>query len=564
MLAGVLLLQIWLKCKYANVQFGEHGFNGDEFYLDFYINENFSTKQFAKIESDLNSLSSKLEGISQKFVSLDEALSFFENDQFTKNLLKKSNLNKFKITFFENKHFWIEDLTLTFIKKSFIKLLNVSVNYFLGDPSQLQLQRINGIFAQSKKELEQLIKENEERLKKDHRSLGKQLELFSFDPLIGAGLPIWLAKGATLRNIIGNFVHHQQLLFGFNTVCSPVLANIELFKISGHYQHYKEDMFPAIKLDSQAMMLRPMTCPHHCLIFKQKRYSYKKMPQRFSEDSILHRFEASGGLIGLERVRCMTLLDNHIFCRADQIKSEIKNAFNLIQKVNKKFGFIFDRIDLSLHDPKNQSKFIDNPGLWRESESQMENVLKDLNIQYQKEIGAAAFYGPKIDFQFKTIFKKMITIATIQLDFLLPEKFDLTYIDKKDTLKKPVIIHVGIIGTYERFIAALLEKTSGNFPLWLAPVQAVIIPVNIQKHLKAAKKLYNKLLKENIRVNLDDNQDRLAKKVRQAIIEKIPLQLIVGDKEIENLEKLTCRGFKGEKITRISFNNFVKRVRRDG
>ncbi|WP_058158217.1 threonine--tRNA ligase [Mycoplasmoides pneumoniae] len=564
MLAGVLLLQSWLKANYPQVQFGSYGVQEGEFYLDFKVEKSFSIKEFEQLEQDLNAYFNQLNNVVQTKIDKTKSLKFFQADPFTTTLIESIESNSLVVTTVNEQTFWVHDLVLPLPKQGFVKLLNVSANYFLGDPTKPQLQRLVGIFAASKEQLKSLIAANEQKYQNDHRAIGKRLEIFTFDPLVGSGFPIWLEKGAVLKKIIGDFVHYQQLMFGFKTVSSPVLANLELYKISGHYVHYSEDMFPSVKLENQMMMLRPMTCPHHCLIFKHKRRSYKELPQRFCEDSILHRFEASGGLTGLERVRCMTLLDNHIFCRTDQIKAEIKNAFKLIQTVNNKFGFSFDRIDLALHDPNNKAKFIDNDQLWANSESQIESVFKELNVPYKIDVGAAAFYGPKIDFQFKTALNKMITIATIQLDFLLPERFELRYFDEQSNAQTPVIIHVGIVGTYERFIAALLEKTHGNLPLWMAPVQVVVIPVNIDKHEKAAKKLYQKLLKENIRVSLDESEDRLGKKVRTAIVNKIPLQIIVGDKEMQDLTRITCRGFKGEKVQKLYWANFVKKVRKDG
>ncbi|WP_052663062.1 threonine--tRNA ligase [Mycoplasmoides pirum] len=558
-----LLLKIYLLEIDNNAKFGEINFTDDTFLVDFLINKDIGAKDFKSIEKKIIKLALNLEKYEIINLTKAEALKKVNYDEFTSELIKESNLSNFRFIHLLKKDLfiWHEFPILDkFSDLKFNQLLSIGGVYWKANENKPQLIRIVGCSFKSENELTNFVKEFEERKERDHRKIGKNLELFTFNSLTGQGMPIWLPYGTTLRNIIGNYVHDCQLKYGFNFVSTPVLGNLELYKISGHYSHYNEDMFPPIELDNESMMLRPMTCPHHCLVYLNKPHSYKELPIRLSEDSIMHRYESSGSLIGLERVRVMTLLDNHIFCRPDQIEDEIINAYNIINEVIKTFNLKIDHIDLALHDPENKTKFIDDNEMWNRSETQLENALKKFNVSFSKKIGDAAFYGPKIDFQCKTSLNKIITCSTIQLDFSLPQKFNTTYIDSQNNQSRCVIIHLGIIGTYERFIATLLEQTKGILPIWLAPVQVKIIPVNNQVHLESCKTLLNKLLFNKIRCEIDSRDERLSKKIRDAQIQKIPLQIVIGDNEAKNLEEINYRQYGSELISKISFLEFVKMI----
>lgn len=375
---------------------------------------------------------------------------------------------------------------------------------------------------------------------KDHRQLGVEMDLFFIDPLVGKGFPIWLPNGVALKNKIRDFIIEQEKKYKFELVETPVIGSIELYKTSGHYDHYKENIFPSMKLDeNEEFVLRPMACPHHIMIYKHRLRSYKNLPLRLAEQVYQFRYESSGGLLGLERVRAMNLTDSHIFLRDDQIEQEIENAFNIVKSTLDKFNINIEYIELALHDSKDKEKYHQDDEKWRLAEQSLKNFLENKNIKYVSKVGEAAFYGPKIDIQIKTKLNHTITLSTIQLDFLLPEKFDIFYVDKHLNKKRPIMIHRGLIGTYERFISVLLEQTQGDFPLWLAPIQVAVIPIS-KEQLKYAKEVYQTLLNNNIRAILDDSEERLSNKIRLLNERKIKIQLIIGKNEEEE-NKVTYR-----------------------
>ncbi|BDV02229.1 MAG: hypothetical protein HPAVJP_1180 [Candidatus Hepatoplasma vulgare] len=384
---------------------------------------------------------------------------------------------------------------------------------------------------------------------KDHRQLGIEMDLFFIDPFVGKGFPIWLPNGLILKNKIRDFIIEQEKKYNFELVETPVIGSVELYKKSGHYDHYKENIFPIMKLDEgEEFVLRPMACPHHIMIYKHKLRSYKNLPIRLAEQVYQFRYESSGGLLGLERVRAMNLTDSHIFLRDDQIEQEIENAFNIVKSTLEKFNINIDYIELALHDPKDKEKYHQDDEKWRLAEQSLKNFLENKNIKYISKIGEAAFYGPKIDIQIKTKLNHIITLSTIQLDFVLPEKFDIFYVDKNLNKKRPIMIHRGLIGTYERFISVLLEQTQGDFPLWLAPIQVAVVPVS-KYQSNYANEIYNSLIDNNIRAILDDTEERLSNKIRILNERKVKIQLIVGENE-ERDGKVSCRllGKKANKI----------------
>lgn len=557
-----LLLKLFLIKEDEFVNFGELNISNEIATLDYFSKKvNLSSNSFKSLEKKLLKLVGNLDKYEIVYLDKQEALNVTKNDQFSYEIINNSSQKTFKFFKFikQNILFWHEaDILDKPSTLKFISFLSIGGAYWQGNEQNSQLTRIGFCAFSTNEELNNFLQKLEESKERDHRRIGKNLELFTFNPLCGMGMPIWLPAGTILKKIIGDYVHESQLKYGFSFVSTPILGNLDLYKISGHYNHYNEDMFPLIELKNESMMLRPMTCPHHCLVYLSKPRSYRDLPIRLSEDSILHRYESSGALSGLERVRMMTLLDNHVFCSSNQIENEIINAYNIIIEVISTFNIKFDRVDLSLHDPNNKSKFIDDEQMWKSSETQLEAALKKLNINFTKQIGDAAFYGPKIDFQCRTVLNKLVTCSTIQLDFSLPKKFKTTYIDSNNVENNCVLVHIGIVGTYERFIATLLEQTKGILPLWLAPLQVQIIPVNNQAHSEACQKIYQVLVANKVRCEVDFREERLSKKIRDAQTKKIPLQVVIGDKEAENLDQINYRKYGSEAINNISLNEFVK------
>lgn len=565
---AALLLKVFLFQKDSKISFGETNFNEEGFSIDYSSKSlNLSSNEFKSIQKHLIKLALNTGDAVVKKVNKKEAIKLLEQDKYQLSLINEMNHVNFTFVNFpklNNHWFWYETPFADKLKNlKAVHLFSISGVYWQGNEKNEQLVRITGCGFNQVDELEKHIKLIELRKESDHRKIGKNLELFTFDKLSGQGMPIFLPKGTTLKKLIGDYVHECQDKYGFTFVSTPILGNLDLYKLSGHYSHYNEDMFPPMKLsDDESMMLRPMTCPHHCLIYLYKPRSYRELPLRLSEDSILHRFESSGGLTGLERVRAMTLLDNHIFCRPDQIESEITNAYNIINEVTKNFNLKFEQVDFAVHDPNDKKKFIDNDLMWKSSEQQLEKALKKLKIKYSKKVGDAAFYGPKIDFQCRTVLNKIITCSTIQLDFSLPEKFNLKFINEKQKEINTVIIHLGIIGTYERFIAMLLEQNKGILPVWLSPVQVQIIPVNIDLHISASQKLYQLLKDEKIRCEIDQRDERISKRIRDAQINKIPFQIVIGDNEqASDLKNINYRKYGDEKIYSSKLKEFIDMIK---
>ena len=437
------------------------------------------------------------------------------------------------------------------------KLLSIAGAYWRGDSNNIQLTRIYGTSWETKEELNQYLELIKDRKERDHRKIGKEMNIFMFSSLVGQGFPIWLEDGTIIKNKIQNYIRQVEKKYGFTEVQTPDVGAEKLYKISGHLEHYFDDMFNAIEAENERLILRPMTCPHHVIIFKNKRRSYRELPIRMSEHAKLYRYEKSGALTGLERVRSMELTDAHIFARKDQIAKEFKNSYKLIQESLNKFNIEIDYISLSLRDPKDKEKYYDNDQMWNEAENQLREVLKEMNIKYKEVIGEAAFYGPKLDIQVKTVLGHEITLSTLQLDFLLPEKFNIKYIDKNEQKVSPVIIHRGLIGTYERFISILLEQTKGNLPFWIASKQVIIIPVSNEKHLEYSQKIKKQLEKQNIYVQLDERNERLSKKIREAQVSKTKYQIVIGDQEIEN-NVINIRAYGSEKQETMSIEKFIK------
>ncbi|MBZ8172935.1 threonine--tRNA ligase [Staphylococcus cohnii] len=528
-----------LKRLYGDVKFGVGPVIDGGFYYDFDMTESVSSDDFEKIEKTMKQIVNENYPIERKVVSRDEAKTFFADDPYKLELIdaipEDENVTLYSQGEFTDLCRGVHVPSTSKIKE--FKLLSTAGAYWRGDSDNKMLQRIYGTAFFDKKDLKAHLQMLEERKERDHRKIGKELELFSNNQLVGAGLPLWLPNGATIRREIERYIVDKEVSMGYDHVYTPVMANVDLYKTSGHWDHYQEDMFPTMKLDeNEEMVLRPMNCPHHMMIYANKPHSYRELPIRIAELGTMHRYEASGAVSGLQRVRGMTLNDAHIFVRPDQIKEEFKRVVNLIVDVYEDFGFENYKFRLSYRDPEDKEKYFDDEEMWNKAESMLKEAADELGLEYEEAIGEAAFYGPKLDVQVQTAMGKEETLSTAQLDFLLPEKFELSYIGKDGEQHRPVVIHRGVVSTMERFVAFLTEETKGAFPTWLAPKQVKIIPVNVDLHYDYARHLQDELKSQGVRVEIDDRNEKMGYKIREAQMQKIPYQLVVGDKEMENNE----------------------------
>ena len=415
------------------------------------------------------------------------------------------------------------------------QLLSVAGAYWRGNSDNHMMQRVYGTAFFDKKALKEFIKMREEAKERDHRKLGKELDLFMLSPEVGAGLPFWLPKGATIRRTIERYITDKEIALGYQHVYTPIMANVEFYKTSGHWAHYHEDMFPPMDMgDGEMLVLRPMNCPHHMMVYKNDIHSYRELPIRIAELGQMHRYEKSGALSGLQRVREMTLNDGHTFVRPDQIKDEFRRTLDLMMAVYEDFDITDYRLRISYRDPKNTEKYFDDDEMWNHAQKVLKEVMDETGLDYFEAEGEAAFYGPKLDVQVKTALGNEETLSTIQLDFLLPQRFDLTYVGEDgENTHRPVVIHRGIVSTMERFVAYLTETYKGAFPTWLAPIQATIIPVSVDAHHDYALLVKERLQAKGVRVELDDRNEKMGYKIRGSQIQKIPYQIVVGDQEVE-------------------------------
>ena len=438
------------------------------------------------------------------------------------------------------------------------KLLKFSGSYYKGDSKNKVLQRIYGICFDSKEDLENHLKELEEAALRDHRKIGKELEIFMTDDLVGKGMPLWLPNGALVRKELENYIYEKEQKLGYHHVYTPCVGTVDLYKTSGHWDHYKENMFPSMKVDDEEFVLRPMNCPHHMLVYKNSLHSYRELPIRIGEFATDFRYEASGAVKGLERVRCMCQNDAHLFVTPEQIGDEFKKVVQLILDVYKDFGINNYKFRLSLRDPNDKEKYFDDDEMWNNAENKLREVLDSLGVKYFEAVGEAAFYGPKLDVEVKPAVGPEVTLSTCQLDFLLPRRFELSYIDKDGTKKTPVVLHRAIFGTFDRFTAFILEETKGALPLWLSPTQINIIPVNNEYHLKYAEKICDKL-KEEFRVSLDSREEKLSYKMRESQIKKVPYTLILGDKEKDE-KIISFRKYSSKETESMPLEDFIKKL----
>ncbi|WP_457804211.1 threonine--tRNA ligase [Staphylococcus aureus] len=548
-----------IKRLYGNVKFGVGPVIEGGFYYDFDIDQNISSDDFEQIEKTMKQIVNENMKIERKMVSRDEAKELFSNDEYKLELIdaipEDENVTLYSQGDFTDLCRGVHVPSTAKIKE--FKLLSTAGAYWRGDSNNKMLQRIYGTAFFDKKELKAHLQMLEERKERDHRKIGKELELFTNSQLVGAGLPLWLPNGATIRREIERYIVDKEVSMGYDHVYTPVLANVDLYKTSGHWDHYQEDMFPPMQLDeTESMVLRPMNCPHHMMIYANKPHSYRELPIRIAELGTMHRYEASGAVSGLQRVRGMTLNDAHIFVRPDRIKEEFKRVVNLIQDVYKDFGFEDYSFRLSYRDPEDKEKYFDDDDMWNKAENMLKEAVDELGLSYEEAIGEAAFYGPKLDVQVKTAMGKEETLSTAQLDFLLPERFDLTYIGQDGEHHRPVVIHRGVVSTMERFVAFLTEETKGAFPTWLAPKQVQIIPVNVDLHYDYARQLQDELKSQGVRVSIDDRNEKMGYKIREAQMQKIPYQIVVGDKEVEN-NQVNVRQYGSQDQETVEKDEFI-------
>jgi len=552
-----------IKRLYKDVKLGVGPIIENGFYYDIDMEKSLTPEDLPEIEKEMKKIINENLEIHRVEVSRDEAIRRYEEigDELKLELIQDIPEGE-SLSIYEQGEFFdlcrgVHVPSTGKIKE--FKLLSIAGAYWRGDSDNKMLQRIYGTAFFKKADLDEYLRLLEEAKERDHRKLGKELSLFTNSQKVGQGLPLWLPKGATIRRVIERYIVDKEVRLGYDHVYTPVLANVDLYKTSGHWDHYQEDMFPVMEMDNEELVLRPMNCPHHMMIYKNGIHSYRKLPIRIAELGTMHRYEMSGALSGLQRVRGMTLNDAHIFVRPDQIQEEFKRVVNLILEVYKDFDIQDFSFRLSYRDPADTEKYFDDDAMWEKAQSMLKAAMDDLGLDYFEAEGEAAFYGPKLDVQVRTALGKDETLSTVQLDFLLPERFDLTYIGEDGKQHRPVVIHRGVVSTMERFVAYLIEEYKGAFPTWLAPVQVQVIPVSPDVHLDYAKNVQEKLKAEGLRVEIDDRDEKIGYKIREAQMQKIPFMLVVGDNEMgENA--VNVRKYGEQKSETLSFDTFLSAI----
>ena len=534
------------------------------FYYDIDLGDKVLTEEdLVKIEKEMKKISKDGKRIVRHEISKEEALEMFKNDPYKVDLISRMDPSDTVISCYTQGDF--TDLCRgphvdTVKELKYFKLLKVSGAYWKGDANNKMLQRVYGICFDNEEDLEAHLKELEEAKERDHRKIGKELGIYMMSDLVGRGLPMYLPNGFILWNQLENYIRNKELKRGYLHVQTPPLGNVELYKTSGHWDHYRDDMFPKMEVEGEEFVLRPMNCPHHMVIYGNDIHSYRDLPLRIAEIARDCRYESSGSLKGIERVRTFCQNDSHIFCTLEQVESEFKGVVDLILECYKELGIKNYRFELSLRDPEDKVKYHHDDKMWDDAESMLRQVLNDLGIEYVEKIGEAAFYGPKLDVQVKPAVGNEITLSTCQLDFCLPAKFDLKYVDSDGSKKTPVVLHRAVFGSIDRFIAYYLEETKGNLPVWLAPVQAVVMPVNNQYHLDYSNEIYKLLVDNDIRVSIDAREEKLSYRMREAQTKKIPYTIILGDKERdENLISYRLHGSnETNSLNKDEFIKFIK------
>ena len=531
------LLAQAIKHLYPEAKFWVGPVIAEGFYYDVDLgNDVIREEDLPKLEKEMKKISKDGKRIIREEITKKEALERFKEDPYKIDLINRMNEEDTVISCYTQGDF--TDLCRgphvdTVKELKYFKLLKVSGAYFKGDSKNKMLQRIYGICFESEEDLQKHLEELEEAKQRDHRKLGKDLKLFMTHDLVGKGMPLWLPNGAMIRYHLEKYIKDKEISLGYQHVYTPSLGSVDLYKTSGHWDHYKEDMFPKMQMDDEEFVLRPMNCPHHMLVFKNELHSYRELPIRIGELAHDFRYEASGAVCGLERVRCMCQNDAHIFCSLDQVGEEFANVVKLILDVYKDFGFQDYSFRLSLRG-REKEKYFDDDEMWEKAETMLREVLTNLGLDFYEAEDEAAFYGPKLDVQVKSAIGHDVTLSTCQLDFLLPERFDLTFINEKGQKERPVVIHRAILGTIDRFTAFLLEETKGLLPTWLSPVQVKVIPVSSEHQGDYAKEITEYLKENKIRVELDIRNEKLGYRLREAQTQKIPYTLVLGDKEKED------------------------------
>ena len=563
---SALMLKAALKQEFKGIRLGEAVADEDGFHVDSdKDNQQVSADELPALEDVIKGLAKNDAKVEFVEANLDDALAEVKDDQYSSELIKESAKDG-KVAMYQLgdvKTVADDDILVYDDVVKNLHLLSVAGAYWKGMSSNPMLQRIYGTVFYKKDALEDDLKKRQEAKERDHRVIGNQLDLFFVDPKVGAGLPYWMPKGATIRRTIERYIIDREVADGYKHVYTPVLMNLDAYKTSGHWEHYRDDMFPPMDMgDGEMLELRPMNCPSHIQIFKHHIRSYRDLPLRIAELGMMHRYEKSGALSGLQRVREMTLNDGHTFVALDQIRSEFAKILRLIMDVYKDFDITDYSFRLSLRDPKNTKKYYANDEMWKKSQSMLKAAMDDLNLDYYEAEGEAAFYGPKLDIQTKTALGNDETMSTIQLDFMLPERFGLTYVGNDGKEHMPVMIHRGVVGTMERFIAYLTEIYKGAFPTWLAPEQVHIIPVNEEAHGAYADELAKKMKAANIRVVVDHRNEKMGYKIRESQTQKVPYTLVVGDEEKDN-NGVSVRKYGEKEQNEMSQDAFMDEILAD-
>ena len=558
------LLAQAVKRIFKDVKLGVGPVIENGFYYDIDSPQPITKEDLLVIEKEMKKIINENIEIVRHNVSRTEAFYKFKEDEYKVELLEAIAEDD-QVSIYEQGDFFdlcrgVHVPSTGKIKE--FKLLSIAGAYWRGNSDNKMLQRIYGTAFFTKEELAAHLQMLEEAKERDHRKIGKELNLFMNSQKVGQGLPMWLPKGATIRRIIERYIVDKEIKLGYDHVYTPVMGSVELYKTSGHWDHYQDDMFPVMSMDNEDLVLRPMNCPHHMMIFKNGIHSYRNLPMRIAELGTMHRYEMSGALSGLQRVRGMTLNDAHIFVRPDQIKDEFKRVVQLVIDVYKDFDIKDYSYRLSYRDPEDKEKYFDDDDMWNKAQSMLKEAMDELGLDYYEADGEAAFYGPKLDVMVKTAIGKEETLSTVQLDFLLPERFDLSYIGEDGKQHRPVVIHRGVVSTMERFVAFLIEEYKGAFPTWLAPVQVQVIPVSNEVHFDYAKGIIEKLQAAGLRIDMDDREEKLGYKIREAQMQKIPYMLVLGDKEMES-GFVNVRKYGEQNSESISFDEFLLRIQQE-
>lgn len=534
------------------------------FYYDIDSPEPITSDDFPRIEKEMKKIIAENLEIVRHDVSRAEAQKRFADDEYKVELLEAIPEDE-QVSIYEQGEFFdlcrgVHVPSTGKIKE--FKLLSIAGAYWRGNSDNKMLQRIYGTAFFNKEDLKAHLQMLEEAKERDHRRIGKELELFTNNKLVGMGLPLWLPNGATIRRTIERYIVDKEVSLGYKHVYTPVLGSKDLYVTSGHWDHYQEDMFPPMEMDNETLVLRPMNCPHHMMVYKSSMHSYRDLPLRIAELGTMHRYEMSGAVSGLQRVRGMTLNDAHLFVRPDQIKEEFKKVVELILAVYKDFNLDDYEFRLSYRDPQDTEKYFDDDEMWNKAQSMLKEAMDELGLDYYEAEGEAAFYGPKLDVQVKTAIGKQETLSTVQLDFLLPERFDLNYVGEDGKQHRPVVIHRGVVSTMERFVAFLIEEYKGAFPTWLAPVQVQVIPVSNDVHFDYAKSVQEKLQAKGLRVEMDYRDEKLGYKIRESQMKKIPYMLVLGDKEMAD-GSVNVRKYGSKDSETVPFDEFLNKILED-